>query len=226
MLLQGIVHEQGDAEQKPLDNATIALFDITENDKQLVAEMKNLVSTGYEFTLTPNRKYELKASCAEHFSTYKKFNTVGLESSATMHESIGLTRIEQNKSYRLDNIYYEYASAKLTDASKVVLDSLHRLLTENPKIIIELGAHTDSKGSADYNQKLSQKRAESCVDYLLEKEIPSERLIPKGYGESEAVASNECIDGSDNPDGRAQNRRTEFKIIGDVKNIKIIRQKL
>ena len=64
------------------------------------------------------------------------------------------------------------------------------------------------------------------MEYLVGKKIDSERLIPKGYGESAAIASNECLDGSDNPAGRELNRRTEFKIIGDVKNIKIIRQKL
>ncbi|MGZ4089526.1 MAG: OmpA family protein, partial [Bacteroidia bacterium] len=77
-------------------------------------------------------------------------------------------------------------------------------------------SHTDSKGSDQYNEKLSQKRAESVVNYLIGKGINPLRLKAKGYGESKPIAPNENSDGSDNPEGRAQNRRTDFKIIGTL----------
>jgi OOP family OmpA-OmpF porin len=85
-------------------------------------------------------------------------------------------------------------------------------MVDNPTIEIELSSHTDSKGTDAYNLDLSDKRARSCVDYLIEKGIASNRMTSKGYGESRPIAPNELADGKDNPDGRALNRRTEFKV--------------
>jgi outer membrane protein OmpA-like peptidoglycan-associated protein len=93
------------------------------------------------------------------------------------------------------------------------LDQLVTLLNENPSTTIELGAHTDSKGDDAYNQKLSEARAKTVVDYLISKGIDGSRLVAKGYGESSPVAENSNADGTDNPEGRQQNRRTEFKVL-------------
>jgi outer membrane protein OmpA-like peptidoglycan-associated protein len=87
------------------------------------------------------------------------------------------------------------------------------MLTENPAITIEIGGHTDSKGTNAYNQKLSEARAQSVVDYLVSKGIDKSRLFAKGYGETMPVAPNTKEDGTDNPEGREMNRRTEFKIL-------------
>jgi outer membrane protein OmpA-like peptidoglycan-associated protein len=121
-----------------------------------------------------------------------------------------------NKAYSLSNIYYEYDKADLIPASKLVLDTLYDILKENPTITIELSAHTDSKGADKYNEELSQKRAEACTNYLVnEKGIAKDRIVAKGYGKTMPVAPNTNPDGSDNPEGRAKNRRTEFKILND-----------
>ena len=102
-------------------------------------------------------------------------------------------------------------------ASKKTLDTtLVEFFRKNPELIIELSAHTDDKGSDDFNMKLSQRRAESVVTYLISKGIPKEQLIAKGYGETRPIAPNSKPDGSDNPEGRELNRRTEFKIVGEV----------
>lgn len=85
-------------------------------------------------------------------------------------------------------------------------------MEDNPKIEIELSAHTDSKGSDAYNMDLSVRRAKSCVDYLVSKGIPISRMTSRGYGETKPVAPNELPNGKDNPEGRALNRRTEFKV--------------
>ncbi|HEY4797723.1 MAG TPA: OmpA family protein, partial [Bacteroidia bacterium] len=91
-----------------------------------------------------------------------------------------------------------------------------KILNDNPDIIVEISSHTDSKGSDEYNMRLSQKRAESVVDYLTRKGISKDRLRAKGYGETMPIAPNNKPDGSDNPEGREKNRRTEFKIIGKI----------
>ena len=99
---------------------------------------------------------------------------------------------------------------------------MFRFLNENPTTIVEVSSHTDSKGSDEYNVKLSQKRAESVVVYLTSKGIQADRLQAKGYGEEQPIAPNEKPDKSDNPDGRQMNRRTEFRIIGFLKEQEII----
>lgn len=85
----------------------------------------------------------------------------------------------------LENIFYEFDKATLTEASVASLDSLIMLLNDNPNVTIELSAHCDYKGSDAYNLRLSQKRAESVVDYLIKGGITAERLVAKGYGESQ-----------------------------------------
>lgn len=83
----------------------------------------------------------------------------------------------------IDNIFYEYDKATLTAESTAALDELVKLLELNPNATIEIGSHCDHRGSDKYNQKLSQARAESVVNYLIEKGIEQERLTAAGYGE-------------------------------------------
>ena len=84
----------------------------------------------------------------------------------------------------IDNIFYDFDKATLRPESATALDELVKLLEENPNVTIELSAHTDYKGSAQYNERLSQRRAESVVNYLIEHGIAADRLTPKGYGKS------------------------------------------
>jgi outer membrane protein OmpA-like peptidoglycan-associated protein len=83
----------------------------------------------------------------------------------------------------IENIFYDFDKATLRPESQTALDELVKLLNENPNITIELSAHTDYKGSDQYNEGLSQRRAESVVNYLIEHGIAPDRLTPKGYGE-------------------------------------------
>ncbi len=82
----------------------------------------------------------------------------------------------------IDNIFYDFDKATLRDSSKTALDQLVNLLNENPNVTIELSAHTDYKGSEAYNKRLSQRRAESVVNYLIQHGIAADRLTPVGYG--------------------------------------------
>ncbi len=92
-------------------------------------------------------------------------------------------------------------------------DELVRMMETYPELEIEISAHTDSKGTDKYNQKLSEARARSVVAYLVAKGVAESRLKSKGYGEAHPIAPNTNPDGSDNPEGREQNRRTEFKVL-------------
>jgi outer membrane protein OmpA-like peptidoglycan-associated protein len=111
------------------------------------------------------------------------------------------------------NVYYDFNKATLRPESHTSLDELAEMMKAHPDMMVEIRAHTDDKGTDSYNQRLSEARAKSCVAYLISKGIDESRLQSKGYGATQPVAPNKHEDGSDNPEGRQQNRRTEFKIL-------------
>lgn len=165
-------------------------------------------------TLVYCTDYEVVVTKKGYFTYIKAFKTP-CDSTADLHltDSIMLEALVVDKNYVLNNIYYEYDKAELSKESEAELRNLFVILQSNPTMVIELSSHTDNKGTEEYNHKLSEDRAQSCVNYLIELGIAANRLKAKGYGESNPIAPNENEDGSDNPDGRAKNRRTEFKII-------------
>jgi outer membrane protein OmpA-like peptidoglycan-associated protein len=83
-------------------------------------------------------------------------------------------------------------------------------------IIVEVSSHSDSLGNVEYNKKLSQERADNVVKYLVSKGISKKRLVAKGYGSEKPIAPNTKPDGSDNPEGREKNRRSEFRVVGTL----------
>lgn len=116
--------------------------------------------------------------------------------------------IELNKSYRINDIYFDFNKSDLTHESKAVLDQLIEFLDENPKIQIQIQGHTDNIGNDADNLRLSDNRARSVYNYLADKGIKSTRLTFKGFGKTMPVANNET------EEGRARNRRTVFIITG------------
>ena len=124
-----------------------------------------------------------------------------------------LEKIELNKIFVLENIYYDFNKYDIRDDAAQELDKLVTILSDNPEITIELSSHTDSVASEKYNQWLSQKRAEAAVAYIISQGVNKSRLTAKGYGESRPIAPNTNPDGTDNPEGRQKNRRTELKIL-------------
>lgn len=131
----------------------------------------------------------------------------------TLDTLMVLDKIEINKIFILENIYYDFNKSDIRPDAAKELDKLVQLLTDNPEIKIELGSHTDSVDTEDYNRLLSQRRAESAVNYIVQRGISPDRMVAKGYGESKPIARNTNPDGTDNPAGRQRNRRTEFKIL-------------
>ena len=122
-------------------------------------------------------------------------------------KDIPLKPIETGETIVLKNIFYETDSYALKPESKYELDKIVAFLQSNPLIHIEIRGHTDNVGTMEYNQTLSENRARSVVDYLIEKGIDSNRLVYKGFGMSQPLDNNET------EEGRANNRRTELKII-------------
>jgi len=119
----------------------------------------------------------------------------------------------------IEGIEYDLDKSTLRPKSKEILDNIYNMLKNNENLSIELNSHTDTRGSDTYNMKLSQARAQSCVDYLISKGIAKERLIPKGYGESKPLISDAEIAKFANKDEQEaqhqHNRRTAFRVIGE-----------
>jgi outer membrane protein OmpA-like peptidoglycan-associated protein/tetratricopeptide (TPR) repeat protein len=122
-------------------------------------------------------------------------------------------KIAENENFIISKVLYDYRSAEINEAAAKELDKLVLILMKNKDIGVELSSHTDSKGSDSYNMQLSQKRADKAVEYVVSKGIDKNKIIAKGFGETQPVAPNELPNGKDNPVGRAKNRRTEFKVI-------------
>ena len=120
--------------------------------------------------------------------------------------------IDIGKYYNVGMIYFDVNKYNIREDASVELNKIIKALNENPEISIELGSHTDCRGTTLSNEKLSQQRAESSAKYIIEMGgIQSQRITYKGYGESQII--NKCVDGvSCTPEEHALNRRTEFKI--------------
>jgi outer membrane protein OmpA-like peptidoglycan-associated protein len=155
-----------------------------------------------------------------YIGTGDMLTTEGLTESTTLAREYLLKEIVLNKEYDMPVVLYPLGSAELLiDASVNSADSLNYLvdlLERNENLVIQLEAHTDSRGSSSANKKLSQDRAETCVNYLAEKGIAAERMVPVGYGEDALLVSDAEINRlpeSERERAHQRNRRTVFKII-------------
>lgn len=140
--------------------------------------------------------------------------------------TVDLDSIQIGKRFQLNNIYYDFDKWAIRPEAANTLDKLSVFLKDNPGITVELGSHTDARGSDDYNLVLSDKRARSAVDYLVaEQGIDLEKITSKGYGETQLV--NRCDDGQTCSENEHQmNRRTEIKITGILEEDPLWRKSL
>lgn len=176
--------------------------------------------TGAEGFLTiellENTDYRFFASKENYLSGEAFFSTKGIgkdpkNPEVTYELEIVLDKIFKNKEITLENIYYDFDKWDIRDDAKPTLDQLAKNLILNPQIRIQLASHTDCRGNDRYNEDLSQKRAQSAVDYLIQKGISPDRLIAKGYGESAPAV--ECFCNRCTEDQHQSNRRTTFTIL-------------
>ena len=126
--------------------------------------------------------------------------------------ALGTAPLEVGQLFTLDNVYYDYDKATIRPDAAVDLDKVVSAMRQYPTLVIELSSHTDARGSDSYNLSLSQRRAEAAVRYILSNGIDSDRIVAKGYGETQLI--NECGNGVRCPDlAHQQNRRTEVRIL-------------
>ncbi len=133
------------------------------------------------------------------------------EASKTINKELLLDKIYVNKEINLQNIYYDFDKWDIKNEAKPTLDALVKLLNDNPQINIQLASHTDCRGGDEYNQELSQKRAQSAVEYLVSRGVDPSRLLAKGFGKSRLIDLCDC--GTCTEDQHQINRRTTFAIM-------------
>ncbi len=169
----------------------------------------------FKIVLPYDKNYLIRATADKFFAQSENLNLDSLVKVGykEIHKDLYLMPIEIGQVIRLNNVFFDFDKWDLRPESFVELDRVAELLEENPAIEIEMSAHTDSRGSDDYNLKLSDNRARSVMEYIISKAISSTRIISHGYGETVPVVPNSNADGSDNPENRQLNRRVEFKIL-------------
>ncbi|MCQ2351152.1 MAG: OmpA family protein [Paludibacteraceae bacterium] len=156
-----------------------------------IANVKTIKNGTYTYPIQNGTKYLLLGTCRGFLNLKQELNVPELDKSEKFKVDFVLTSI--SKPVKMDNIFYEFGSAKLTPESSAGLDELVKLLNDNPNITIEIGAHTDYVGGDESNKKLSEERAMSVVNYLLEKGIEKDRLSAVGYGETEPVVPDKAL---------------------------------
>lgn len=217
-----------DKDDEPVPNAVIRIVGDDGSNQKTVAKPDG----SFRFDLQRGVKYAMMAGAEGYLNARQEFESDSTEEDAEYNVDFILAAMF--KAQIIENIFYDFDKAVLRDESKLALDSMVMLLKDHPNIVIEMASHTDRVGSAKYNQGLSQRRAQSVVDYLIANGIPRERLKPTGYGESRpktvtkrihsqypqfeegVTLTEEFIKTLSKEDQQAAdqvNRRTEFQVI-------------
>ena len=167
-----------DKDEEPVPGAIIRIVGDDGSNQREVARDDG----SFRFNLGRGVKYVMKAGAPGYLNVKQEFESDIAEEDAEYGIDFILAAI--NKPQVVENIFYDFDKATLRPESKEALDEVVTMMNENPHITIEMGSHTDRWGSDEYNVALSERRAQSVIDYLVNAGISEERLSPKGYGES------------------------------------------
>ncbi|MBK8657848.1 MAG: OmpA family protein [Bacteroidetes bacterium] len=218
--------ENPDSKLLGLKNLAKAKVELRTTDEKVIATTVSDTAGNFTFKLEPETDYKLTASKNGFFNnSTTTLSTKGKKNQdstiISLYAQVELEKIFPSKEIVIPNIYYDYDKATLRPESQLVLDSILIFFTENPDLKIEIGSHTDSRGSDAYNLKLSQARAQSVVDYLISKKVSNETLQAKGYGETKPT--NNCVNGAKCTEEEFQkNRRTTFRVVSSKVNLESI----
>ena len=167
-----------DKDEEPVPNAVIRIVGNDGSNRKEVARSDG----SFTFPLQRGSRYVMLAGAKGFLNAKQEFTSDDAEEDAEYNVDFILASI--NKPVVIDNIFYDFDKATLRPESKNALDEMAQIMRDNPNITIEMAAHTDRKGSDDYNIKLSHRRAQSVIDYLISVGISSDRLQAQGYGKS------------------------------------------
>ncbi|HEX4887739.1 MAG TPA: OmpA family protein [Luteibaculaceae bacterium] len=218
LVLKGTVYDKDN--KKGVAGATVR---VTGNDGTPFEKTTD-AEGAYDFTdnngqrfIQPEKIYAIEVLKKDYLVAKDKIATTGLNESTTFVQDFVIQYTPANKAIRMPEVQYELGKYNLLENSKDSLNFLLKILQDNPTIVVELQAHTDSRGDDAANLDLSQKRAQACVDYLISKGIPKERMVAKGYGETQLKITDEQIKTAGSKSEQEAlhqlNRRTEFSVL-------------
>jgi outer membrane protein OmpA-like peptidoglycan-associated protein len=197
--------------RKPLANARLTTT-ITGSDQEFKTD-----STGkIRVAIQPGSVWNFVAGKEGYLNNAASFNAAGIQATPEnpvqiLELEIVLDKVYKNTEIVLEDIYYDLDKWDIRNDAKPTLDKLANTLILNPQVRIQLGSHTDCRGNDAYNQVLSQRRAQSAVEYLIGKGTQPGRMVAKGFGETAPQAS--CVCSRCSEEEHQKNRRTTFKII-------------
>ncbi|GAA4390102.1 OmpA family protein [Hymenobacter koreensis] len=198
----------------PLAGETVTIMN---SAGQKVQEVQAGADGTFKVKLDSSAAYSLMADRPGYFAARQSVSTVGRMpaqdqlpnemNDIALPVTLTLNKIVVNKAIVVENIFYDYNKWDIRADAATELDKLVQTLVDNPNISIELSSHTDARGKDAFNQTLSQKRAQSAVDYIISKGVDKGRITAKGYGETKPV-----VKVAKSEDEHQKNRRTEFKV--------------
>lgn len=217
--VKGTLYEEMDGNRVPAKTGLVTLYD--DNNGTVISKQNLDASGAYLFDLEAEKSYKIVSRKEGYYEGLSSFNTVGRSQSDTLQYDIFLREMPKPKGPQIGmlvgTVFYDYDQSRLRADAPDTLNKVVKFMIDNPEFVLEVGSHTDGKGSDEYNDDLGKKRSDAVIRYLVSKKVPAARLVSKSYGKRVPVAPNENPDGSDNPDNRAKNRRTEFKLVDKVK---------
>src|SRR5690606_3154100 len=215
--LQGVVKDKMTGE--PLPDAKVEVVGTDGSNFSTLADANGGFSfeeSGKDRYIKENTSYTVRASKNQYLVVNDQITTVGLTESTTFVKEYLLQPVAPDRAISLPEVLFDLGSAALRPEGKDSLQTLLQTLVDNPTIVIELAAHTDSRGSDKSNMTLSQNRAQSCVNYLISQGIDPARMVARGYGESRLRLSDaEIAKMATNEEKEAahqKNRRVEFTV--------------
>ena len=206
-----LLHEEGDPNKKLIGKKPLSEVVVKLNDSK---NFKTDAKGFFVEEINEGANYALTASHDDYLVTQKKVSTYfskALTKDTTINVELALEKIVYDREITLDNIYYDYNRADIRKDAQPTLDSLKQMLELNPTMRIQLSSHTDCRGELEFNKDLSQRRAQSAVNYLKSLGVAEERLSAVGYGEISPAVNCNCDDCTESE--HQTNRRTTFKIL-------------
>lgn len=203
VILKGLIK---DTDSKQPVEATLQISD-NNTDTVLAAFNSNNTTGKYLVAIPSGKNLDITVNAEGYLFHTEKISTSDTATYQEIIKNIFLKKIETGTKMVLENINFETNKSVLTEDSKYELNKLVKILQNNATVNVEISGHTDNVGADAYNLKLSEGRAKSVVEFLIDAGISKERLTYKGYGKTQAIADNNT------EEGRLQNRRVEFKIL-------------
>ena len=192
--------------QEPLSGVKLYIIEV-DTDKEIAKDENADKATKSFANISRDKGYKIVGKKDGFLSESRTLTAAEVKAGGL--QKIYLTPLELPLFY---NVLFDFDKSDIRQGAADTLGMVFNALQDHPDLVVEVRGHTDALGNANYNQKLSERRAKSATEWLIAKGIAKDRLIAKGFGKLEPIADND-INGNDNPDGRQQNRRVEFKII-------------